>query len=203
MKLKHSCLEQTRISPKEGIESNNKEFKGGPTMIKAWYDTISCYHRTDDLQEALSYLHVALLRFSDNAKNINKFNDLERKLYTYVEDYKRQNMQCQKAMCHLKMDISHNNVLTGQIMHIDKTEEGGYAIAIVSREDKIWTHELRFPLLQRHYSNIYQCPFDLVKVGVFNYEKGVHEYTSYDEVTLNSAWDEICELSNKINTLKL
>ena len=198
MNIKHRFLENVRNAPLD-VKLIIKETPGGRSMIRAWDCAISRYHKDNDTNTAISYLQNQCATFANNQKNEIKTNSLVENLVDYIDDYTKQNFESVKTLSRLKVDIQHNNNITGEIFRIDKTQEGGYAITVMQREGKFWAHELRFPLLQRHYSNVYNCPFDLVKVGIYNYETKKHEYKSFDEGEIIMAWDNTLKLSNDIN----
>jgi hypothetical protein len=73
----------------------------------------------------------------------------------------------------------------------------------MNRSDDIWATEIRFRILQLHFSNIYRFPYDLIKVGVYNFEECLNEYTSFDETELNLAWEETLTISQNINRIQI
>lgn len=203
MNIKHRNLEQIRKSPKSVSEFSNESGKGGKTMIRVWDHAIGHYHHDGDAKAALSYLINGLSQFNDNKKNREWKEKLIDKFNCYINSYTKLKLTNVKVNSRLKIDIHHNNFITGEIFRIDKSSENGYIITIQNRKDEIWAHELRFRLLQIHFSNLYKCPYDLIKVGVYNFENGEHEYVSFDDIELRNAWDETINISNKINQIRL
>lgn len=203
MKLKHRNLEQSRKSPEVASQLSKEVGIGGKSMVRYWDWAVGHYHQEKDFRVGLDYLQKGILSFNNTKQNREKGEKLMKKLEKYVSNYSKLGFNYIGSNSRLNIDIQHNNAVTGEVFRIDGTMEGGYAITLLNRTDEIWAHELRFRLLQIHYSNIYKCPYDLVKVGVFNFESGEHEYVSFDEEELKSAWAEITGISSKINQFKL
>ncbi|SHJ89093.1 hypothetical protein SAMN05444280_1382 [Tangfeifania diversioriginum] len=199
MKLKHRYLEQVRRNPQSVKQILQETSGGGKTMVRCWDRAIGHYHKNEDSKSALSYLNSALSNFNDNRTNNVKKDMLIEKFNNYTHEYLNLDFKNIKVNSRINIDIHHNNYLTGEIFRVDQTPENGFAITLMNRNDEIWATELRFRILQIYYSNIYKCPYDLIKVGVFNFEEELHEYTSFDEIELNQAWQEIIDISNKIN----
>lgn len=202
MKIKHKNLEAIKGDPK--IASTlGKETANGKSMVRYWDWAVSCFHHEKDLRVALNYLEKGILSFNDTKQNRNKGDKLLEALEIYAKSYNSLGFNYISSQKRLKIDIEQNNFLTGEVFRLDETLEGGYAITILQRQDSIWAHELRFKLFQVYFSNVYKCPYDLVKVGVYNVEKGIHEYISFEDNELNDAWSEVLELSKEINKFNL
>jgi hypothetical protein len=201
MNLKHRNLEQIRRSPQSAIQFSRENGAGGKTMVRIWDYAIGRYHHSSDSKSAYEYLSTGLSTFNDNKKNnawrevlLNKFN-------RYVDAYEKLNFQNLGVNNRLKMNVHHSNFITGEIFRVDKSPDDEYFVTLQNRKDEIWAHELRFRLLQIHYSNLYKCSHELVKVGVYNFEQEEHEYVSFDESELNNAWDEIIKVSASIKNI--
>ena len=198
MKIKHKNLEAIKANPRMA-SALVKENSNGKSMVRYWDWAVSCFHHKKSLRAALNYLENGILSFNDTKQNRTKGNKLLEALEVYTKSYDSLGFNYLSSQKRIKIDIEHNNFITGEIFRLDETVEGGYAITILQRQDDVWAHELRFKVLQVYFSNYYKCPFDLIKVGVYNVEKGIHEYISFDENELNEAWNEVIELSKEIN----
>ena len=190
MKIKHKNLELVRSNPSNAKIFLSENYPGGKNMTRCWDRAISVYHKENRLDKAILYLQGQCLNFANTKKNRDKTESLILKLIAYDKNYTQLNFLPQKILGRLNIDIEYNNNLSGEIYRVDKTCDG-YAITLMLREDKIWQNELRFPLLQRFYSDMFKCPANKIKVGVYKYDKSEHEYITYDESTLNNAWDEM------------
>lgn len=203
MRIRHRVLEQVRKSPESVSQITGQKPGGGSTMIRAWDNAIGNYHHSKDAKAAQTYLLNRLSNFNSNKRNnewrevlINKFN-------RYVASYEKLKVENIEVNTRLLLDIRHNNFITGEILRVDKTLENEYLITIQNRKDEIWGHELRFRLLQIHFSDKYKCPYDSIKVGVYNFQEEEHEYVSFDDRELKQAWEEVVNLSNRINQVRL
>lgn len=203
MNIKLRNLEQIRKSPQTASEISKESGKGGKTMIRVWDYAIGHYHHDQDAKSSLSYLVNGLSKFNDNKKNNEWRDTLIDKFNSYIDSYSKLNFNNLQVNGRLKMDIHHNNFITGEVFRVDKTNEDGYAITLQNRQGIIWAHELRFRLLQIHFSNMYRCPYDIIKVGVYNFQDNEHEYLSFDDFELKQAWEEVLEISNKVNKVIL
>ncbi len=202
MRIKHRNLEQIRKNPQSASQVITPAQRG-KTMVRYWDWAVANFHKEQDAKSALAYLINGFSNFNDNRANNQKQEMLIDKFNNYLDEYNNLNFVNIKTNSRLNIDIQHKNSITGEVFRIDKTPENGFAIALMSRTDDIWVTQLRFPLLQIYYSNYYKCPYDLIKVGIYNFEKEIHEYTSFEELELNHAWEEIIRISSKINQVKL
>jgi hypothetical protein len=198
MKLKHKNLELIRNAPELAMQFSKDESTGGKSMIRYWDWAVGHFHHEQNEAVAFKYLQNGIQSFSDTKKNRDNGERLIKKLDMYIAGYQNLGFDYISSQSRLNMDIQHNNLLTGEIFRIDKTLENGYAITLLNRTDEIWAHQLRFRLLQIHYSNLYKCPHDLVKVGVYNFIKEEHEYVSFDDEELRDAWAEITGISKRL-----
>lgn len=198
MKIKHKNLELVRTNPSNAKILLSENYPGGKNMTRCWDRAISVYHKEGSLDNAINYLQGQCLNFANTKKNRDRTENLILKLIAYHKNYTQLKFLPQKVQGRLNMDIEYNNYLSGEIYRVDKTNDG-YAITLMLRQDKIWQNELRFPLLQRFYSDKFECPANKVKIGVYNYEKGIHDYTTYDQSTLNNAWEEMMKISQLVN----
>ncbi|WP_430972659.1 hypothetical protein [Sunxiuqinia rutila] len=203
MNIKHRNLEKVRKSPQAITQIAQGTTGGGKTMIRCWDHAVGFYHKEQDVKSARDYLLRRLSSFNDNKKNNEWRDTLINKFDSYLNSYSELNFKNIKVNSRLKMDIQHNNSITGEIFRIDQTVDNGYAVTLQNRQDDIWAHEIRFPLIQIHYSNFFRCPYDLVKVGVYNFVQENHEYISFEEDDLNQAWDEILTISRKVNKINI
>lgn len=202
MNIKHKYLENIRYSPQDVVSIVGPNNVMGKTMIRGWDLSISTYHQ-EGINPAINYIQEYCSGFNDNNRNRQKTESLIQNLIAYDENYTQLNYEFVNSLARIKIDVAHNNYLTGEILRIDRTQDGGYAITLMQRENEVWVNELRFPVIQRYYSNKFNCPWDMVKVGVYNFETMEHEYVTFDEETLRNAWDEVRELSNQINNFIL
>ncbi|MCE5332174.1 MAG: hypothetical protein LLF95_08530 [Bacteroidales bacterium] len=199
MKIKHKNLELVRTNPSSAKVLLSESYPGGKNMTKCWDRAISVYHKENNsLEKAIKYFQGQCLTFANNKRNRDRIENLTGKLIAYDKNYTQLKFLPEKVQGRLNMDIEYNNHLSGEIYRIDKTSDG-YAITLMLRQDKIWQNELRFPLLQRFYSDKFKCPLNSIKIGVYNYEKDVHEYTTYDEPALNNAWEEMIKISKLVS----
>ncbi|MFT3754098.1 MAG: hypothetical protein QM800_14890 [Paludibacter sp.] len=198
MKIKHKNLELVRANPSDAKVLLSENYPGGKNMTRCWDRAIAVYHKENSLEKAILYLQSQCLNFANSKKNRDRTENLILKLIDYDRSYTQLKFLPEKVQGRLNMDIEHNNYLSGEIYRVDKTIDG-YAITLMLRQDKIWQNELRFPLLQRFYSDKLKCPINAIRIGVYNYEKGMHEYTSYDESTLTSAWEEMVIISQSVS----
>lgn len=203
MKIKHRYLEQVRRNPHSVTQFLKDLDGGGSTMVRCWDNAVGRFHKNHDVTKTKDYLESRLSNFKDTRSNNEKRNMLIDKFYNYIHEYSNLQFRNIKTNTNIRINIQHNNVITGEVFRIDATHDNGLAITLMNRADKIWTSELRFPLLQLHYANVYKYPYDLIKVGVYNFENEVHEYISFEERELNQAADEVINLSKKINQIQL
>ena len=136
-------LERIRQSP-EAVSQILNENKGrGKSMIRYWDYAVGHFHQKN-LDFALGYLKQGFQEFKDIKRNRDHASELMGKLERYALRYSKLGFEYVGSNRQLKIDIEHNNFITGEIFRIDKTPGGGYAITIMNRTDEIWGHELRY-----------------------------------------------------------
>lgn len=198
MKIKHKNLELVRSNPSNAKVLLSENYPGGKNMTRCWDRAIAVYHKENSLDKAIQYLQGQCLNFAINKKNRDRTESLILKLIDYDKNYRQLGFLPYKVQGRLNMDIEYNNYLSGEIYRVDKTKDG-YAITLMLRTGKIWQNELRFPLLQRFYSDKLECSENKIMVGVYNYEQGKHEFISYDQSALNDAWEEMTKISELVS----
>lgn len=200
MKIKHKKLELIKLNPQNAKIIVSEGYSGGPNMTRCWDRAISFYHKENDINKAILYLQNLLSTFADSKRNRDKTEFLIKQLIGYHKSYEKLKVVPFKLLGRLNMDIGFKNYLTGEIYRVDKTVTG-YAVTLIMRTDGLWKHELRFPLIQRHFSNKLKCDESEIKVGIYNFEKFEHEYITYDHETLEIAWSEVLSISEKISAV--
>ncbi|MDD4972086.1 MAG: hypothetical protein PHT07_21885 [Paludibacter sp.] len=203
MKFSHTKLEQIRNNP-GNIKQIVSDGRGSFSKNAAWKFSIKKYHQKDSNKDfAFRYFEEMFERnfVDNNANRIIKVELLE-KLERYVEDYEKQKFEFYDYSNRISIDINHGNMISGEIFRFDKTENG-FAVTLFHNDDSIWIKELRYPLLQIHFSDKLNCPAEFVKVGVYNFIDEIHEYNTFDELTLHQSWDEIVKISGEINRIVL
>lgn len=199
MKFSHRNLEAIRQNP-----VNFKQILGSSggrlSMARCWQFAARRYHQNDnDEEKAVKYLEDSCInQFVNNASNAGKIRVLVDKLYKYFKDYQKQNVNFYDYSNRISLDIQNNNFITGEVFRIDQKNNKGYKITLFSKQDTIWANELRYPLLQIYYSNIFECPVMDIEVGIYNLERDKHEYLCFDEETLQQAWNEVTQISSTI-----
>jgi len=205
MKFSHLKLEKIRINP-SGIRDILSVSDGGRlSMNRVWFFAARKYHQSGgDRNFCMNYFDRMFdEKFVLNVANIRKKELLLDKLDQYINSYIDLKFEFYDYSNRISIDIDHGNMIGGELFRFDKTNEGGYAVTILDKENSIWANQLRFPLFQIHYSNVFDCPSELIKVGIYNFEEEKHEYITYDEVSLKTSEDEIKAISKEINNFKL
>lgn len=204
MKFSHLKLEQIRHNPaavKDVLSGQDGRF----SMNRVWYYAARRYHQSkQDKATAFNYFEDSVNEhFIANKANRLKKEHLLVKLNNYFENYKKLGYEFYDHSNRISIDINHGNIVSGEIFRFDKVPDNKYAVTILDRDDSIWVKELRYPLFQIYFSNLFNCPADDISVGVYNFEQEKHEYISYDELTLKQAENEIKYISSEINKINL
>lgn len=198
MKFSHRNLEAIRKNP-----VNFKQILGASggrqSMARYWQFAARKFHQNNSIEMAVSYYEkICLKNFVNNSANSTKISNLVDKLYKYSEDYESLNVNYYDYSNRISVDIQNNNFITGEVFRLDKKVNEGYKVTLFSKEDTIWANELRYPLLQIYYSNIFECPVMDIDVGIYNFSTDTHDYLCFDEKTLKQAWDEVTQISDSI-----
>jgi|GEM_PF-4783834 len=205
MKFSHIILEQIRQNPKGAKEILSADGGGRLSMNRVWFFAARKYHQSgNDRDYAFNYFENMFdSRFVSNSTNRQRKVELLNKLDNYIKDYQTQGFEFYDYSIRISVDIRYGNMIGGEIFRYDRVGESGYAITLLDKEDSLWAKELRYPLFQIHFSNLFQCPADNIKVGIYNFEKEVHEYISFDEATLKQTEIEVLHISNELNKIQL
>lgn len=205
MKFSHLKLEQIRHNPAAAKEILAGQDGGRLSMNRVWYFAARKFHQSgNDKNFAMNYFDELFdKRFVINQTNRQKKEGLLLKLDRYIENYNKLGFEFYDCSNRISIDIEHGNIISGEIFRFDRIFGNKYVVTILDKEDSIWAKELRYPLFQIHFSNVFNCPAENIRVGVYDFLNEEHEYITYDELSLKTSQDEIKAISTEINNSKL
>jgi hypothetical protein len=200
MKFSHAKLEQIRKAPKDFKNILGEKGQGTMSINRLWQFAVRHYHqKKNDKNYAIMYFEDKCERFVANAINRAKIDNHLSKLEKYIKSYNKLGYDYYDYSNRLSFDIGFDNFISGEIFRIDKKPDEGYAITLLWKdEENLWNDQLRFPVFQINYSDLFKCPVDAISVGVYDFNKEKHEYKTFDDYELKNAKKEIISISKII-----
>jgi hypothetical protein len=90
-------------------------------------------------------------------------------------------------------------VISGQIPIVNRIDNDTYGVIFFTKEESLWEQELKYPLLQYHFSKtLYKCDLSQIFVGVYSFEDNRHYIQSFDRNTIILALNEVTDIASTI-----
>lgn len=199
MKISHRQLEIIRSNP-ENFSSLISEARGGYFRLSkytCWKHAVNFYYKSGyDLNKTEDYfVKMFNNNFVDNKRNQRELKSYIQELNRYVDDFNDLGNEIIDTKVKVSLDIGHNNTLSGEIHRIDMSLNGGYEVYMIIKADYNWEDELRFPLLQHHFSQDLGCSNEEVSVGVYCFEMGEHLVNKYSQDEIEKSLKEVDKIS--------
>lgn len=201
MRISHRNLEAIRRNPSFVFELGKGQ-GGSNSIARNWEYKLKPFHVSGVPigQVANTFEDYCLRTFNNNKANLLKIEELYNRYPKYELSYRQQNLIFQDFHKNIAFNIEGDFVLSGEIFRIDKTRHGGYAITVIwkNQESDIWAQELRFPVLQKFYADLFGVSTNKVFVGIYDFENVSHEYITFDEETIEDAMKELQDIIKEI-----
>ncbi|MEO8665936.1 MAG: hypothetical protein ABI462_10600 [Ignavibacteria bacterium] len=167
-------LETARRNPKE-FANNMKESAGttppffGRGKLMRWQDSVSEFHKQNDLAKAINYLGKTFSNRADNAKNRKEVERFIVSLDAYVSQFKKKRFTIMDLRKKIHINLNSKVFISGQIPIIFMNIKGGFSIYFFVQGGLGWETELKFPILQKYFAEeIYGTDLDKIEVGIFS-----------------------------------
>lgn len=193
-------IEEARRNPGAYRAKLQNSVMGGGTPMQWGYhnalrEAIRQFHKMDDSSSAGSnYLEEKLGRF----KNKQRCIDTIEQFYWYIDNYHHHGVITTQTYVNIQLPIEESKFpirCTGQVSRLDLDLAGGYIAWIFrSQQPHGWKHELRMPIIQDVTSKVLGVPSSEMKVGIISFQEKFTDLCIFDEVQINSAFDELRKL---------
>lgn len=195
MRISHRDLEAARSDPRAWARSSDTPEPRRYSRYGLLLNSITCYHRSRDLDEAMRYLRDGYVR---NFKRPEFLDMLENRLSTYVEDYLALDGATVLWRVRVSHEIASDLELRGEIPRVDLRTDGKYAAWLFSQEPTEWRNQLRMPLIQEFVSELYAVHLSDVTVGFYCFALRSYESACYGGAALRRARQGAAEIAAQL-----
>lgn len=193
-------LEVVRQNPSQ-FANNLKASAGtkqsffGRGKFLRWQDSVSEFHKQNDLSKAINYLEKSFSTRADNARNRNEVAQFISSLDAYVTQFKKKGFSLLDLRKKIHIDLNSKVFISGQVPITYMNTKGGFSIYFFSQGGLGWESELKFPILQKYFAEeIYGTELKNIEVGIFS--------TANDEFFQQTfTVDEVKEADNELKSI--
>ncbi len=197
-------LELARKNPKQF--ANNLKATGGskPSFFgrekfMRWQDSVSEYHKQNDLASAVSYLEKVFSNRADNSKNRKEVAQLISSLDSYVKEFLKKGFTVMDFRKRIHIDLNTKVFISGQVPVTYMNPKGGFSVYFFSQGGLGWESELRFPILQKYFAEqIYGTELESIEVGIFSTATDNFFQQVYTEDEVKDAAKELNKIGKTI-----
>jgi hypothetical protein len=145
----------------------------GRGKFMRWQDSVSQYHKQNDLSKAINYLERSFSNRADNTKNRNEVAQFISSLDAYTAQFQKKGFSLMDSRKKIHIDLNAKVFISGQVPITYMNTKGGFSIYFFSQEGLGWESELKFPVLQKYFAeDIYGTELKNIEVGIFSTAKG-------------------------------
>jgi len=157
-----------------------------------WQDSVSEFHKQNDLSKAINYLEKSFSNRADNTKNRNEVARFISSLGAYVSQFKKKKFTLMDIRKKIHIDLNPKIFISGQIPITYMNTKGGFSIYFFSQTGLGWEGELKFPIIQKYFAeDIYGTDLDKIEVGVFSTVNDKYSQQTFSEDEIKDAEKEL------------
>lgn len=172
----------------------NPTFFGRGKLMR-WQDSVSEFHKQNDLSKAINYLEKSFSNRADNVRNRNEVAKFIFSLDAYVTQFKLKGFSLMDSRKKIHIDLNSKVFISGQIPLIYMNTKAGFSIYFISQTGLGWEAELKFPILQRYFAEeIYGTDLDKIAVGIFSIDSGMFSQQTFSEYEIRDAEMELMKI---------
>ena len=197
MKIPHRDLEEARLNTSAYLRKLSDGVRLGfrPSLFRAWQLTIYRYHQTKNEAAAKADLRQRFKQFASGAR---QFDDYCESLEKYFRDYQTLKHVVIDTAARISLNLGRDLDMVGEVSRLDVSLDGGYsALLIMSRRPANWEDELRMPLLQKYFAEMFSVSPQQTKVGIYVIDEN-HEFKSYSLNDIRDAELEARSLARRL-----
>jgi hypothetical protein len=201
MKLRLSELELARRDPAEYLRLQGPDIDRSRKMThtRVLQGAILELHKTGELGPAFAYLHQMYYRHFHKDIDYEKLAD---RLQDYIARYQETGMTNSRIRDRVVLGVNRDLLITGQVPSIELTPDGGYAaVFFAGNPPDSWFDDLRYPLVQLHYSKSLGVSLDEVTIGMFGFKSGSYEFAQSNESEIRAALIEVSSVARRIERI--
>lgn len=200
-KISITKLEIARQNPKGFAAILKAGTLGQPFGGRAKYvrlqDSINHFHKTNDFAKTLNYFNKSFSQYVDNAKNRKDQERYFNCLNDYVNEFKKKKYEFYNKE-NLKIELNSKVMITGQIPLVFKNKKGEYFIYFFAKDNEGWETELRFPIVQSYFSDVFEVETEEINVGIFSISENRFHEMSYSKKEIAKANKELKAMGQTI-----
>jgi hypothetical protein len=197
-KITISKLEQARRNPiayQKSIE-NATPFGGKVSKFQNFDYAVRVYHNDDSINKAVIRLSNGFDNYSPGP-NRNVKELYIRMLQNYANEYESLGFQFKEIGKRLAIPVLRNAIVSGNGPRVDFQDQK-IIVCILTKEQYDWRSELKFPILQYFYSRVKFDQESEVQMGVYDIDRGIHDFHVYSENDVDEALKELKSIFRKI-----
>lgn len=197
-------LETARQNPKQ-FANNLKATAGtkpsffGRGKFVRWQDSVSEFHKQNDLAKAINYLEKSFSNRADNAKNRNEVTQFISSLDAYVIQFKKKGFTLMDFRKRIQIDLNTKVFISGQVPVTYMNTKGGFSVYFFTQGGLGWEGELKFPVLQKYFAEeVYGTDLANIEVGIFSTANDKFSQQTFVETEIKDAEKELKKIGNVI-----
>ncbi len=164
----------------------------GRGKFMRWQDSVSEFHKQNDLTKAINYLEKSFSNRADNARNRNEVARFVSSLDAYVSQFKKKGFTLMDSRKKIYIELNAKVYISGQIPVTYMNTKGGFSIYFFSQAGLGWEAELKFPILQKYFADvIYGTDLDKIEVGIFSTDSDKFSQQTFSEDEIKDAEKEL------------
>lgn len=202
MKISITKLETARKNPKAFVAAvkagENSQSFGGRAKYIRFQDSINHFNKTNDFHKTVNYFNNSFSQYVDNTKNRKDQERYFNSLNDYVNEFKKKKFEFVKKE-NLKIELTERVMITGQIPMTFKNNKGECFAYFFAKDSEDWENELRFPIVQNYFRDIFKTELNNIHVGIFNISKNKFQEISFPEKEILKAEKELKTIGNIIH----
>ena len=203
-KISITQLEVARKNP--ALFANNLKAAGGakPSFFgrgkfMRWQDSVSEFHKHNDISKAINYLEKSFSNRADNAKNRSEVAKFISSLEAYATQYEKKGFILMDSRKKIHIDLNAKVSISGQIPVTYMNTKGGFSIYFFSQDGLAWEAELRFPILQKYFADeVFGTDLDRIEVGVFSIASDKFFQQTFSAIEVKEAYKELRKIGKVI-----
>ena len=164
--------------------------QGWPSQYSCLKDAINEFHKQNDLSKSINYLEKRFNRFADNPKNKKQLTNYINSLDFYIKSVKKNELGFLKKET-IEIILNSKSKMTGQIPLTFMNNKGGFSIYFFSKLTDGWENELKYPIIQNHFAELYGTDLDKIEVGIFSTEHNKFFEQSFSDLEVDTANKEL------------
>jgi len=203
-KISITNLESARTDPKGFAETlkaggTGQSFGGRAKFIR-WQDSVNHYHKTNSLEKSIAYFNKSFSSYVDSAKNRREQEFYFNRLNDYILAVKKRRYKTHTKE-NIKIELNSKLTLSGRVPLVFKTREDKYSVYLFTKNTTTWETELRFPVLQNYFGEVFETETKSIEVGVFSLSDGKFHEMCYATKQIKKALEELDVIGKTIYDL--